>query len=51
MLFLAFYTSGHLINVTLMDSVHWLFNLAHDLRGEFRNHSFLFANLQLKAYF
>lgn len=37
MLYLAFHTSGHLINAALMDSVHWLFHLVNDLLGAFKN--------------
>lgn len=58
MLFLAFYTSGHLINATLMDSVHWLFHLVHDLMGAFKNLSisqfylyFLTCNKKLTSDF
>lgn len=56
MLFLAFYISGHLINATLMDSVHWLFHQVHDLMGAFRNLwlnftvASLLPNLRQKAY-
>lgn len=53
-LFLAFYTSGHLINAALMDSVHWLFHLVQDLMGAFTNlriSHFYLPILQQKANF
>lgn len=52
-LFLAFYTSGHLINAAVMDSVHWLFHQfriwwEHSKILEFQRY---LPNLQQKANF